>query len=119
TRLRSGSCPQSHSTMKQTRTLLVALFLASLGSALAQPANDLFANRFMLTGISVSTNGTTVGAGNRETGEPAPFAGGAGQSQQTVWYEWTPANSGSATLAISGSYRETISVFTGTAVNAL
>src|SRR5215207_8299268 len=75
--------PQSHPTMKLTRALLVALCLASLGSALAQPANDNFANRFTLNGLVATTNGTTVGA-TRETGEPTIGNDG----NQTVWYEW-------------------------------
>jgi len=105
--------------MNQLRTLLAVILLSSLAGALAQPANDLFANRFVVSGTFVSTNGTTVGATPREAGEPAPFQFGAGQSQQTVWYEWTPVASIATTLSISGSYRETIAVFTGGAVNTL
>ncbi len=102
--------------MKQLRTLLIAVFFSSLAGALAQPANDLFANRFVVSGTAISTNGTIVGASNRETGEPAPFFN---MSQQTVWYEWTPAYTATATIAITGNYRETIAAYTGTAVNGL
>ena len=107
--------------MKQLRHFLVAiLFAASAVTAMAQAGNDLFANRYVISGTSISTNGDTAGASSRESGEPAPYQlTVAGQSQQTVWYEWTPVFAGTTTISISGSYRETIAVYTGTSVGVL
>ena len=100
--------------MKQLRILFVALlFVASISAAFGQAANDNFANRFVISGQLVSTNGTTVGA-TREAGEPVVFSGVG-----SVWYEWTAVYSSTVTISISGSYRETIAAYTGTAVNAL
>lgn len=101
--------------MKQLRNLLLTLLaLSAISVAIAQPANDNFGSRFVVVGSSISTNGTTV-SGTRETGEPAPFANPGPSS----WYEWVAPSSAATTVAISGSYRETIAAYTGSAVNAL
>src|SRR2546422_930482 len=54
-------------------------------SAQAQPANDNFANAWTLSGVLVTTNGTTAGA-SKEAGEPN-HAGNAGS--HSVWFNWT------------------------------
>ena len=60
------------------RSLLLCLFsLLGAASLKAQPANDLFANGWVLNGITVSTNGNTTGA-TREDGEPYPVGGNIG-----------------------------------------
>src|SRR5258706_6610102 len=96
--------------MKQLRILLVAIFFAvTLGAAFGQAAgNDVFANRYVITGNPISTNGTTVG-GSIESGEPAPF----GNNGPSVWYEWTAPISSSVTIGISGNYREILGIYTG------
>ena len=102
--------------MKHFILLLIGINLALLATrpASAQPANDNFANRTVLTGVQVSVGGTTVSA-TREANEPAPYS----NPGPSVWYEWTPAFSTTANVSITGSYREVIGVYTGTAVNAL
>ena len=79
------------------------------------PANDLFANAVALPGSgSIAINGTTVDA-TREAGETDPnFSGGS------VWYTWTPANSGVAafsTCTYAGD--PTLTVYTGATVPTL
>ena len=102
--------------MKRFLPLWLGLSLVFLAArpVLAQPANNNFASRFVVSGAVISTNGTTVSA-TRETGEPGPYGNMGG----SVWYEWTPAFSTTASVAVSGSFRECIGVYTGTAVNGL
>ena len=50
--------------MKKLRTLLAAVLFGSTLGALAQaPGNDLFANRYVITGLSVSTIARRAGIG--------------------------------------------------------
>ena len=53
----------------------------------------------------------------KEAGEPNHAGNPGGRS---VWWSWTPANSGTAMITTSNSSFDTIlGVYTGTAVNAL
>src|SRR5436190_22680746 len=72
--------------------LSVNLFLLVLAAKLqAQaPGNDLFANAWILTGTSVTTNGTDVNA-TKETGEPFHAGNRGGRS---VWFKWTAPTNG-------------------------
>ncbi|MEN3342249.1 MAG: hypothetical protein V7644_1653 [Actinomycetota bacterium] len=82
----------------------------------APPANDPFANARPLDGDWGTVSGSTAGA-TREEGEPA-HAGNAGGG--SVWYVWTPAQSGTATIDTVGSGFDTLlGVYTGTSVAAL
>ena len=82
----------------------------------APPANDAFANAQLLTGTSGTVTGSNVGA-TKESGEPAQ-AGNAGGA--SVWYSWTPATSGTATIdTVGSSFDTTLGVYTGTSVGAL
>ncbi len=91
---------------------LLPLLIAQL--AVAQPANDAFANRFLLSGTSVTTNGTTAGA-SREAGEPSPF----NNSGPSVWYEWVAPADARVSMAMNGTFRVAFAVYTGNAVNGL
>ncbi len=83
-------------------------------SPVVVPVNDNFANRIALTGTSLSTTGTNVGA-TSETGEPAQ-----GGTINSVWWSWTAPSTGQFTIDTIGSPLDTyLSVFTGAAVNAL
>jgi thiol-disulfide isomerase/thioredoxin len=100
------------------RFVLSLPVLIGLGASLssAQPANDLFANRIVITGTNIVTTGSSVGA-TRETGEPyhAGFPGGA-----SVWWSWRAPFSGTATISTAGSGFDTLlGVYTGTSVSAL
>jgi thiol-disulfide isomerase/thioredoxin len=92
--------------------------LIGLGAFLgrAQPANDMFANRVVITGTNIVVTGSSVGA-TKEVGEPnhAGMTGGA-----SVWWSWTAARSETATISTSGSSYDTVlGVYTGSSVSAL
>src|SRR5262245_52574503 len=81
----------------------------------AIPENDSFAARIALSGTSVSTTGSNVGA-SKEADEPDPnFTGG-----RSVWWTWTAPSSGSLTITTAGSSFDTmLTVFTGSALAGL
>ncbi len=84
------------------------------------PANDNFANAQVITGTSGTVAGTTLGA-TRQAGEPN-HGGGTGSLAGTasVWYQFTAAGSGTATITTCNSGFDTLlGVYTGSAVNAL
>src|SRR5882762_8554511 len=82
----------------------------------AQPANDLFANAWTLSGVAATTNGTTAGA-SKEAGEPN-HAGNAGG--RSVWFNWTAPGTSQVHLDTVGSFNDTLlAVYTGDAVGAL
>lgn len=64
------------------------------------PPNDNFAQRTVLTGSNIATNGTTVGA-TLEFTDPDL---GNGQDARTVWYSWTAPASGTVTLEVDGPW---------------
>src|SRR5437899_1835541 len=100
------------------RSLLFCLFaLLAAGTLKAQPANDLFANGWVLNGVTVSTNGNSTGA-TREDGEPWPA--GTNIGGRSVWFTWTAPVSGTVRVNTVGSAINTIlGVYTGNAVNSL
>lgn len=72
--------------------LWVLLFL--LGShrcGFAQPDNDVFAERPLLSGVSESITGATLDA-TRDVGESLPF--GAGPGEASVWWSWISPQDG-------------------------
>ena len=80
------------------------------------PFNDNFAGRATLTGPDPSVRSNNAGA-TLEPGEPA-IAGPAGGG--SLWWEWTPAQSGQLTINTQGSsYATLLAVYTGSALNAL
>lgn len=100
---------------------LFASFLLSFAvlSAVAGPANDLFASRTVLAGTNVTVPGDNWGAG-AEPGEES--GGGAINWFYSVWYEWTAPTNG--VLYLSGStavwnFFMSIRVYRGSAVDAL
>ena len=82
----------------------------------ARPANDMFINRFSISGSSGSTSGTSLLA-TKETGEPN-HAGNSGGS--SIWWKWTAPSSGQVSLDTKGSGFDTLlAVYTGKTVNTL
>jgi len=78
------------------------------------PANDDFAAATEITGDSVS--GSTLGA-TKQAGEPGHGDSGA---TATVWYTWTPSESGTASVSACGSYYiDAIAAYTGDQVGSL
>ena len=84
------------------------------------PANDNFASAQTITGTSGTVAGSTLGA-TRQTGEPN-HGGGTGNlaGSASVWYQFTAAGNGTATITTCNSGFDTLlGVYTGSAVNAL
>ncbi len=79
--------------MNDRRTLPLFCLLLGASSALAEPANNRFANAVTVPGTFGQFTGSTIAAGN-ESGEPVQRGGG-------VWYKWTSPNSlGRLTLSV-------------------
>ncbi|HMQ26273.1 MAG TPA: M4 family metallopeptidase, partial [Acidimicrobiales bacterium] len=85
------------------------------------PANDDFANATTISGTTGTTTASTtnatreVGEPNHWAGEPWPFAGVA-----SIWYGFTAAGNGTATITTCGSGFDTImAAYTGTVVTSL
>jgi hypothetical protein len=94
----------------------VAVLLIVPPAAAAAPVNDLFANAIQLTGASVVTNGSNVGA-TKEPGEP-DHAGDAGG--KSVWWLWTAPFTGSVFIHTTGSSFDTLlGVYVGSSLSAL
>ncbi len=90
--------------------------LAGLCEAQAAPANDAFANRITITGMTNTVTGSNVGA-TREAGEPIIFGNGGGAS---VWWTWTAPTNGLVTIDTIGSSFDTIlGIYTGSSVASL
>jgi hypothetical protein len=73
---------------------LIWFMLASTGLAAVTPANDNFANRFILSGSPAVSTGSLAGA-TRETMEvySCDFTG-------TIWWSWTAPQTGTAVVQI-------------------
>lgn len=102
------------------RVVLVAALLALVlpGAALAgkRPGNDNFSAAAGLSGSSGRVAASNTGA-TREAGEPSHAGSPASHS---IWFAWTPAASGTATIDTVGSSFDTVlAVYTGTRVDAL
>ncbi len=82
----------------------------------ARPADDMFANRFLLSGGSGSTSGTSLLA-TKEARE-RNHAGNSGGA--SVWWKWIAPSSGQVSLNTHGSGFDTLlAVYTGASVSAL
>ncbi|MCI0746897.1 MAG: hypothetical protein L0Y58_15960 [Verrucomicrobia subdivision 3 bacterium] len=80
------------------------------------PANDVFVNARVVTGVSGTAAGPNVCA-TKEAGEPN-HAGNAGG--HSIWYRWTAPLSGSVVIATVGSDFDTLlGVYTGSTVGSL
>jgi hypothetical protein len=80
------------------------------------PANDDFADGFVLSGATGSTNGNLLGA-SKEPGEPAHAGDVGGHS---VWFDWTALADGPVDFNTLGSaFDTTLAVYTGDDVTAL
>jgi uncharacterized delta-60 repeat protein len=76
------------------------------------PVNDAFATRQVIQNTSLPITGTTIGA-TIEAGEPA-------HGLQSIWWSWRAPTNGPVILTTLGSSCDTVlSVYTGSAINAL
>jgi hypothetical protein len=82
----------------------------------AAPANDLFANRILVTGFTNTAYGTNVGAA-KESGESNHAGNSGGRS---VWWTWIAPTNGTVILDTIGSSFDTLlAVYTGNSVSGL
>jgi hypothetical protein len=85
-------------------------------TVIPRPANDLFANAIVITGLTNSLTASNVNA-TKEAGEPNHAGNPGGTS---VWWTWTAATDAAATLDTIGSSLDTLlAVYTGSAVTNL
>jgi len=78
------------------------------------PPNDNFANRTVLTGSTLSTNGSNATA-TMETGEPADNGYG-GRGGKSVWFAWTAPATGQYSISLSSSpavYYPILAIYSG------
>jgi len=115
--LRSGyQCPMVTRGCLASLILLILVLMGFTSAALAQPANDNFANATVITGPSGSAGGNNVGA-TLEPGEPSLTGNPGGQS---AWFVWTAPSDMSVSFNTIGSDFDTLlGVFTGNSVDAL
>jgi thiol-disulfide isomerase/thioredoxin len=100
------------------RFVLPVTVLIGLGVTLsqAQPANNMFANRVVITGTNIVVTGSNVGA-TKEPSEPNPAGNSGGAS---IWWSWRAPSTGSVAISTSGSSFDTIlGVYVGSSVAAL
>lgn len=84
--------------------------------SLSAPANDSFSNAIPVSGTSLLTNGTNVGA-SKQPDEPNHAGDTGGRS---VWWSWNAPFSGSVVITTAGSDFDTLlAVYTGTTVSSL
>jgi subtilisin family serine protease len=105
-----------HYWVKATNSLGTSDFsLSDSGFHLASRSpNDMFADRFELTGSSATAFGSNLDA-TAEAGEPINFYGG-----KSVWWTWTAPSDGTAVLDTFGSdYDTTLAAYTGSTLSGL
>ena len=105
-----------HYWVKATNSLGTSDFsLSDPGFHLAsRSANDMFADRFELTGSSATVFGTNIDA-TAEAGEPINFYGG-----KSVWWTWTAPADGSVVIDTVGSdFDTTLAMYLGSTVSTL
>ena len=84
--------------------------------AVNRPANDDFAKPAVISGVQGTATGTNV----RSTGEPGEPNHAKSAPDRTVWYAWTPQESGPATITTRGSsFDTTLAVYEGSSLPLL
>ena len=84
----------------------------------AAPTNNYFVARTLLASNFTTVNGSNGGA-NLETNEPA-HTGNTGSGSASVWWSWTPSQTGPVTLSTGGSSLDTIlDVYTNSTLSTL
>jgi hypothetical protein len=80
------------------------------------PGNDLFTNRYVLTGTTGSTNGYTIAASKEGTNETAHAFEVGGKS---IWYRWVAPTNGFVDFNTKGSSFDTLlAVYTNSIMTA-
>ena len=97
-------------------SITLSLSLTSPENA-SRPANDNFKNAQELTGTIISARGSNF----LSTGQTAePVHGESSAPTNSVWWTWTPDNSGPTVISTDGSgFDTTLGVYRGTTLSAL
>ena len=100
--------------------LLLALSLACVSVVAAQPANDNFANAFLLTGLPASGSSNSAFA-TEEPGEPDHEYNATDPGGASVWWTWIAPETRRVIVEVCGTnyLNPLLSVYTGNAVSAL
>lgn len=109
---------KSDSSLLGGLVLVVAalVWVGACPSCAAQPANDMFAQRTVITGTNIAVTCLSLGA-TREDDEPYHAGGRGGAS---VWWSWTAPWTGTVTISTAGSSFDTLlGVYTGTEIWSL
>jgi hypothetical protein len=90
--------------------------LTRLSWSTGVPPNNEFFSAQPISGLSGALKGTTFFA-TKDIGEPDHAGNPGGHS---IWYEWTPPQSGVGTVSLAGStFNTLLAVYTGGSVDAL
>ncbi len=112
----SRTLARSRRALRWQAYAVVVYGLLGGGVLQAQPVNDQFANRAIITGADIFVSGSTANA-TFETGEPVHAGAGGGLS---AWWSWTAPSNGVATITTAGSGFDTVlGVYTGASVSGL
>ena len=114
--------------MKYCSTVTVLLVLAGVllagapvlthGQTPTPPANDNFADATVVSEPLPFSDSLSVEAATLEGSEPAPSC--SGPISSSVWYSFTPANTGTIRITTSGSTYDTVlAAYTGDTLGAL
>src|SRR5215467_14379741 len=97
-----------------------ALLLVSASIALAQPANDNFDNRTVLSGSQITFGGSLAGA-TLEPAESTNFYPKPYGSTGSVWWTWTASETGPVVISMPNPHPtyNGVNVFTGADFNTL
>ena len=114
---RLSACFLKRGALVAALAFAVMAIVAARQQAMAQAANNNFANATTLTGTSGSVNGTTIVA-TAEAGEPSPGVNGTINS---VWYRWTAPSAGTlnVNMCTNLTYDTHLAILIGNSVSAL
>jgi hypothetical protein len=113
-----------HHSMLIRRAVLVALLAAALvvgadpvgAGGLADPPNDVFADRYPIVGTSASVTSQNTNA----SAAPGEQSASCCAASRTVWWSWTATFTGPALFSTAGSsFDSTLGVWTGSTFGAL
>jgi PKD repeat protein len=97
---------------------LVTVMLPVAPAMAAQPSNDDFAAARVVTGVPYSDTSEVTGA-TLEAGEPVPSCRETAAPSGTVWYAFTPAQTGTVKVARTAGFESILAVYTGSSLATL
>ena len=106
------------STVSRSISIALLSLVVSVAAAIAQPANDNFANAQVVSGVRVLVSANNIGA-TKEDGEPNHASNPGGKS---VWFQWTAPQSGNfliGTNRTESNLNTLLHVYAGSSMTAL